>query len=235
MNQQSSSILIIEDNKDLALGLRNNLEIEGYQVACAVDGEEGLRLLDLLSPALIILDLMMPRLDGYQVLKALQKKTHKPLILVLSARDTEIDKVRGLRLGADDFVTKPFGLMELLARVEALLRRKITTLASSDDLGENTIYLDNIRIELLARQVFKSDVEVILAPKEYDLLINLLSHRGEAISRLKLMQDVWGYSSAVETRTVDTHIGELRKKLESDTSHPTIIKTVRKVGYRIDW
>lgn len=226
-------VLIIEDNKDLALGLKNNLEIEGYQVSCAIDGMQGLAALKEQTPKVIILDLMMPNLDGYGFLQRIESATTKPMVLILSARDTEMDKVRGLRLGADDFVTKPFGLMELIARVEALIRRQ-EQLNSQPGRLEKIVQINNLKINLASRQVLKSGIEVELAPKEFDLLTKLLENRGQAISRLELMKQVWGHQAAVESRTVDTHIGELRKKLETDCSQPQLIKTVRKVGYRID-
>ena len=145
-------VLIIEDNKDLALGLKNNLEIEGYQVTCAIDGMQGLAALKEQTPKVIILDLMMPNLDGYGFLQRIESATTKPMVLILSARDTEMDKVRGLRLGADDFVTKPFGLMELIARVEALIRRQ-EQLNSQPGRLEKIVQINNLKINLASRQV----------------------------------------------------------------------------------
>lgn len=233
-----TDILIIEDNKDLAFGIKNNLEIEGYQVECVTDGQKGLDKLKVLQPdsypQVILLDLMMPNMDGFEFLKQLQNLPDKPMVLVLSARDTEVDKVTGLRLGADDFLTKPFGLMELLARIEALIRRRHPETSIDKQPQVKTIKIDRLLINLTSRQVFLSEKEIELAPKEFDLLAELMSHPGEVISRLDLMSRVWGYSAAVESRTVDTHIGELRKKLEKEPANPEIIKTVRKMGYRID-
>ncbi|WP_168204021.1 response regulator transcription factor [Aliikangiella coralliicola] len=229
-----TEILIIEDNKDLALGLKNNFEIEGYQVTSATDGLAGLAALEVCTPAIIILDLMMPNMDGFEFLKRIEKLTIKPMILILSARDTEIDKVKGLRLGADDFVTKPFGLMELVARVEALVRRQ-KKIGDEDSSSRADVFsMEDVTVCLRSRRVLKRGEEVELAPKEFDLLVKLFESRGEVVSRLTLMQKVWGHSAAVESRTIDTHIGELRKKLEADSANPKIIKTVRKIGYRID-
>lgn len=227
-------ILIVEDNKDLSMGLKNNLEIEGYSVSCAYDGEQGLAILTESSPKLIILDLMMPKLDGFGFLKAIDSIENRPMVLILSARDSEVDKVTGLRLGADDFVTKPFGLMELVARVEALIRRR--HLSISEKLADaKSIKLGDVSIEPEPRQVFKDGNEVLLTPKEFDLLMELIAKRGQVVSRLDLMSKVWGHMSAVESRTVDTHIGELRKKLESKPAEPKLLKTIRKVGYRIEF
>ncbi|HKU12799.1 MAG TPA: response regulator transcription factor [Steroidobacteraceae bacterium] len=224
-------ILVAEDDPDLALGLKNNLEIEGYEVRVARDGDEALALAQQWQPDLLILDLVMPKVDGMRVLRALREHDTRMAVLVLTARGEESDKVRGLKLGADDYVTKPFGLLELLARVESLLRRAETApgqaVASSLGFGD-------VEVDPVARRVRKAGVEVALRPKEYDLLIELLRHRGAVRSRLDLMQSVWGYSSAVITRTVDTHMFELRRKLEADAAHPRHIMTVRGIGYRLD-
>ena len=222
-------ILLVEDNRDLAYGLRNNLEIEGYAVRVAEDGETALEALAA-EPHfdLLILDLMLPGLDGFRVLRqARQQGTSLP-ILILSARGEEADKVRGLRLGADDYVTKPFGLLELLARVEALLRR-----VGEPELVQ-PVRLGELEIDPTACTVLRAGEPVDLTPKELDLLLALLARQGEAVSRLDLMRRVWGYSAAVVSRTVDTHIAELRRKLEADPAHPRHLVTVRKVGYRLD-
>jgi DNA-binding response OmpR family regulator len=218
-------ILVAEDDPDLALGLKNNLEIEGYEVRVARDGDEALASALQWRPDLLILDLVMPKLDGMRVLRALREHDTRIAVLVLTARGEEADKVRGLKLGADDYVTKPFGLLELLARVESLLRR---ARAAAD------MRFGDVEVDPVARRVRKGGVEVALRPKEYDLLLELLRHRGEVRSRLDLMQTVWGYSSAVITRTVDTHMFELRRKLEADAARPRHIMTVRGIGYRLD-
>ena len=228
-----SRILIIEDNKDLAFGLCSNLEFEGYEVATATTGKEGVRLARSFLPDLVVLDLMMPEMDGFEVLDALRKGGTSSRVLILTARGEEVDKVRGLRLGADDYVTKPFGLMELLARVEALLRRSgnSTSLGSSPEL--NSIRIKNVEVCPKSRTVRKNNELVELAPKEFDLLLELFRRKGAVVSRIELMKVVWGHSSTIVSRTVDTHIAELRRKLEDDSSHPSLIVTVRKVGYRI--
>ena len=223
-------VLVAEDDPDLGLGLKNNLEIEGYEVRVARDGDEALASALQWRPDLLILDLVMPKLDGMRVLRSLRERDTKIAVLVLTARGEEADTVRGLTLGADDYVTKPFGLLELLARVESLLRRA----GESKEAETEVLHFGDIEVDPVARRVRKAGLEVALRPKEYDLLLELLRHRGEVRSRLDLMQVVWGYSSAVITRTVDTHMFELRRKLEADAARPRHIMTVRGIGYRLD-
>lgn len=227
-----SRILLIEDNRDLAFGLRNNLEIEGYEVETAETGRAGLEAFHRANPDLLILDLMLPELDGFRVLRSLRKEGHSIPVLILTAMGEEADKVRGLRMGADDYVTKPFGLLELLARVEALLRRtQAGRPAGSNAMG--TQRFGAIEVDPAARTVLRGSQLVELSPKEFDLLLALLRARGAVVSRLQLMREVWGYSAAVVSRTVDTHIAELRRKLEENPAAPRHIITVRKTGYRI--
>ncbi len=226
-------ILIIEDNKDLAFGLCSNLEFEGYEVRAVATGMDGLKLVTTFLPDLVILDLMLPQMDGFEVLKALREADCNMPVLILSARGEEIDKVRGLRLGADDYVTKPFGLMELLARVEAMLRRDSRKLV--DDVSSAAVRIGNLEICARTRTVLRDGETVDLAPKEFDLLLELIRVEGAVVSRIDLMRTVWGHRSTIVSRTVDTHIAELRKKLEPDPSNPSIIVTVRKVGYRLVW
>jgi DNA-binding response OmpR family regulator len=222
-----SRVLVVEDNADIAVGLRNNLEIEGYEVEVAADGRTGLEAARARRPDLVILDLMLPGLDGFRVLKSLRDSESCPPVLILTARGEEADKVRGLKLGADDYVTKPFGLLELLARVEALLRRTKRSLASRVER------FGAVEVDVGARAARRDGREVGLAPKELDLLLALLDADGAAVSRLDLLRRVWGYSAAAVTRTVDTHVAELRRKLEDDPSRPRHLLTVRKIGYRL--
>ena len=224
------TILIVEDNADLAYGLRNNLEIEGYEVDVARDGPSGLTRARSSRPDLVILDLMLPGLDGYRVLKTLRDDGYDMPVLILTAHGQEADKVRGFRLGADDYVTKPFGLLELMARVGALLRRTGRRHAPADIPGET---FGAITIDPATRSVYRQGIAVALTPMEFDLLIALLNRKGRVATRLELLQEVWGHSSAVLTRTVDTHIAELRRKLEGDPTAPEHILTVRKAGYRL--
>jgi DNA-binding response OmpR family regulator len=223
-----SRILVVEDNPDLAFGLRNNLEIEGYEVEVAQDGSAGLARVLAARPDLVILDLMLPGLDGFRVLRTLRAEGLAMPVLILTARGEEADKVRGLKLGADDYVTKPFGLLELLARVEALLRRR-----SGGGERHPPDRFGAVEVDRAARTVTRGGVPVELAPKEYALLLALLDRDGAVASRLDLMRQVWGYADAIVSRTVDTHIAELRRKLEADPAHPAHILTARKVGYRL--
>lgn len=225
-------ILVVEDHTDLAFGLRNNLEIEGYDVEVATDGRQGLdRLRDRDAPAvdLVILDVMLPEIDGFRLLHTLRDEGSAVPILLLTARGEETDVVRGLRLGADDYVTKPFGILELLARVEALLRRSDT----DEETGRHLTYGD-VTIDVAARTVRRDGRAVSLTPKEFDLLVALVRRRGAVASRVELIEEVWGYPASVVTRTVDTHIAELRAKLEEDASSPRHILTVPRIGYRLE-
>jgi DNA-binding response OmpR family regulator len=227
-----SRILVVEDNPDLAFGLRTALEVEGYQVGVAEDGPKGLTEARRFGPDLIILDLMLPGMDGYRVLRSLRESGSDVPVLILTARSEEADKVLGFTTGADDYVTKPFGLLELLARVKALLRR-----AGVGSNGTHTAIAqigEHLEVNLASRTVHRDGTEVSLTPKEFELLQALLKRRGAVASRLELLKEVWDYSAAVMTRTVDMHIAELRRKLEENPSRPRHILTVRKVGYRLE-
>jgi DNA-binding response OmpR family regulator len=224
-------VLIVEDNHDLAFGLRNNLEIEGYAVDVADDGPSGLAAARRNPPDLVVLDLMLPGMDGYRVLRQLREDGMTMPVLILTARGEEADKVRGFRLGADDYVTKPFGVLELLARVEALLRRSRPAAGPAGARGVERF--GGIEVDAATHSVKRDGHEVPVTPMEFDLLAALLRRQGAVASRLELLKEVWGHSSAVLTRTVDTHIGELRRKLERDASAPKHILTVRKAGYRL--
>jgi two-component system alkaline phosphatase synthesis response regulator PhoP len=224
-------VLVIEDNRDLAYGLRNNLEIEGYTVEVAEDGPKGLVRARAGNFDLIILDLMLPGIDGYRVLRALRDEGRRTPVLILTARGEEADKVRGLRLGADDYVTKPFGVLELLARVEALMRRTGVATARSEEPAVERF--GDVEIRCASRAVLRRGQPVTLTPKEYELLVALVRRRGAVATRAELLTEVWGYSAAVLSRTVDTHIAELRRKLEDNLQAPRHILTVRKAGYRL--
>jgi DNA-binding response OmpR family regulator len=228
-------ILVVEDNTDLAEGLRDNLELEGFHVAIAGDGRRAIAEVAREMPDLIILDLMLPprELDGYRILRKLREDAVGIPILILTARGEEADKVRGFRIGADDYVTKPFGLLELIARVYALLRRARGSVTSQESALPNRIVFADVSVYPKRRVVYRGERQVDLRPKEFDLLIALLSRDGNAISRRELLQEVWGYGAGTASRTVDTHIGELRRKLEKDPSTPEHILTVRKSGYRL--
>lgn len=223
-------VLVVEDNANLAFGLTRSLESEGYEVEAAEDGSKGFDLARNTNPDLVVLDLMLPGMDGYTILKKLRAEGKDVPVLILTARGEEADKVFGFRLGADDYVTKPFSLSELLARVQAILRR-----AKSGERrdGETVEEFGEVSINTLARSVRKGDLEVALTPKEFDLLLALVRRRGAVASRLELLKEVWGHQAEVMTRTVDIHIAELRRKLEHDPSTPKHILTVWKAGYRL--
>ena len=227
---RKASVLVVEDNPDLAYGLRNSLEIAGYEVAVAEDGITGVERARSVDPDVIVLDLMLPGMDGYRVLRALRDEGRAVPVLILTARGEEADKVLGFRLGADDYVTKPFGVLELLARIEALLRRTrhwrgTSTTPAVERFGD-------VEVDVNARTVRRNGERVDLTPKEFDLLIALLRRQGRVTSRNELLRAVWGYSASVVSRTVDTHVAELRRKLEVDAAEPKHILTVWKVGYK---
>jgi DNA-binding response OmpR family regulator len=222
-------VLIVEDDPDLGFGLRTTLEIEGYTADVAEDGLQGLRRAREDRPDLVILDLMLPGMDGYRVLRTLRAEGNRVPVLILTARGEEADKVLGFRSGADDYVTKPFGLLELLARVEALLRRAgggVAEAPSIDRFGE-------VEMDRAARTVTRRGETVALAPREFDLLLALYDRSGGVASRQELLREVWGHRGAVLTRTVDIHVAELRRKLEDDPAEPRHILTVWKKGYRL--
>ena len=223
-------VLVIEDDADLAMGLRVNLESDGYDVCCRHTGEDGLREALANPPRLVILDLMLPGIDGFEVLSRMRAADLQAPVLLLSARSQEVDKVRGFRVGADDYVTKPFGVMELLLRVRALLRRFPDHAARS---ASNSFRVGDVTVDLDRRVVIHGGTEVALSPKALELLIALHARRDKVVSRHDLLRQVWGYDESVTTRTVDAHVVELRRKLERDPANPQYILTARKVGYRL--
>jgi DNA-binding response OmpR family regulator len=223
-------VVVVEDNVPLAFGLRNNLEIENYQVEVVGDGSTAIKVIGLRPPDLIVLDLMLPGMDGFRVLRTVRERGCRAPVLILTALGREEDKVRGLKLGADDYVTKPFGVLELLARIEALIRRA----APRPHLGaREPIRIGPLIVEPEARVAQVDGRPIDLTPKEFDLLWWLIEARGAAVSRSDLMVRVWGYQADVLSRTVDTHVAELRRKLGDDAGAPRFIHTVRKVGYRL--
>jgi len=222
-------VLVVEDNANLAFAVTTALQSEGFDVAIACTGPDAVARARARDADLIILDLMLPGFDGYRVIRTLRADDIMTPILVLTARGEEEDKVRGLRLGADDYVTKPFGAMELLARVDALLRRSRLSPAAPvlDEFGE-------VQVNRAARTVKRRGDPVALTPKEFDLLIALMDRAGNVASRADLLSVVWGYQQDVSTRTVDLHVSELRAKLEKNPARPVHIITVRKTGYRFE-
>jgi DNA-binding response OmpR family regulator len=224
-------ILVVEDERDLALGIRANLEIEGYEVAVESTGEDALAQLERSPADLVILDLMLPGMSGYDVLAQLRRSGNGVLVLILSARGEEVDKVRGFRTGADDYVSKPFGVMELLVRIEALLRRRGGSIPAPATNGMPVVggaTIDRERYALL-----RDGQEIRLTPKELELLMALYRKKDRIVTRQELLRDVWGYATDVTTRTVDVHVAELRRKLERDPANPRHIITVWRAGYRL--
>ena len=229
MTSPPSRLLVVEDNRDLALGLRVNLEAEGHEVTVAHDGDDAIARFASAQPALVILDLMLPGRDGFDVLRRIREVDADVSVLILSARHHRLDKLRGFRDGADDYLTKPFDLDELLARVQVLLRRR----ARAAPAAKPHFTVDGIEVDVAARTVGRDGAPVTLTPKAFDLLVALCQREGEVVSRAELMKGVWGYQADVATRTLDTHIFELRQQLEADPAHPRLIRTVWRVGYRL--
>lgn len=223
------TILIIEDTPAIAETLRYHLEREGYRVLTTGDGTDGLALARAEQPNLVILDIMLPRLDGFSICRILREESEVSII-ILSARQDEIDRIAGLELGADDYITKPFSLGELLARVRVLLRRAERQPAVEREIVE----VGAFRIDTGSRRVWVSQAEITLAQKAYDLLLCLIRNRGIALSRELLLERVWGQDFAGDHRTVDVHIRWLREKVERDPGQPLYIQTVRGVGYRFE-
>jgi len=227
-------LLVVEDNADLAFGLSTVLEFEGHHVEIAEDGQKGLLQARDSNPDLIILDLMLPEKGGYEVLRELRGGGSRTPVLILTARSQEADVVMGFDLGADDYVTKPFSTLELVARVRALLRR--TRPGTSPPSGAMSVgRFGSVEIHPSSRTVLKEGDLVELTPKEFDLLMALFRRKGAVASRGELLKEVWRYGNAdIMTRTVDVHIAELRRKLEADPANPEFILTARKAGYRLN-
>jgi len=223
-----SNILLIEDNRGYATMLASNLEREGYEVVVAATGADGLERARTGRPDLIILDLMLPVMNGFTVLQRLRDEGHHTPVLVMTALGTEEEKLRGFGLGADDYVVKPCGLLEILARVRALLKRGGATL---DAKAETSV--GDLSIDFAARTVHRAGETITLRPKEFDLLAALVRHRGRVLSRAELLREVWGYTSGTQSRTVETHLAALRERLGDDPQSPRYIVTVRRAGYRL--
>ena len=226
-----TKVLVVEDHHAIARGLQENLELEGFEVRISRDGIEAIQVACTWVPDLVLLDLMLPKRSGFDVLAAILARGADMRVMVVSARGSEAEKVRALRAGADDYVVKPFGLLEVLARVHALLRR-----TSGDRVGTpgaERYRLGEITVDVPTRSVRRAGHAVALRPKEFDLLVALCRARGAVVSRAALLNRVWGYGPSVVTRTVDTHIAGLRQRLEFDADDPRVILTVWKAGYRV--
>ncbi|HEX2923442.1 MAG TPA: response regulator transcription factor [Chloroflexota bacterium] len=226
-----AKILVVDDERVLLDTLRYNLVKAGYEVRTAADGDEALSVARKERPDLLILDVMLPKMDGFEVCRTLRRESSVP-ILMLTARDEELDRVLGLELGADDYIAKPFSMRELLARVKATLRRVDMGRADSTPEPAPTLKEGDLELDLSAHLATFAGKPLHMKPKEYDLLAFLMRSRGRAFSRDQLLEQVWGYDYAGDTRTVDVHVRWLREKVESDPSQPELIETVRGVGYR---
>ncbi len=222
-------ILVVDDEPTLVATLQYNLEREGYQVETALDGESAVATARAVKPDLILLDIMLPGLDGLEVCRILRRDTSAP-ILLLTAKVDEVDKVVGLELGADDYVTKPFGMRELMARVRALLRRA----GSAGSPPTDVMTSGDLTIDPTARTATRDGTSLALKPKEFDVLAHFMRYPSRAFSRDELLSAIWGYDFAGDTRTVDVHISWLRHKIEKDPSKPIRLITVRGVGYRFE-
>jgi DNA-binding response OmpR family regulator len=232
----AEKILIVEDETTLLETLSYNLTRQGYDVATARDGRKAVDIAREAHPDLVVLDIMLPVLDGFEVCRILRKETNAPIIM-LTARDEEIDRVIGLELGADDYMTKPFSMREFLARVKAQLRRVRLIREEMEDQGsldKEVIHYGNLTLDLTRREVLYNNKPLSLKPKEFDLLLFLARHRGQVLSRDLILERVWGWEFSGGSRTVDVHIRWLREKLEEDPAEPVRIVTVRGAGYRFE-
>ena len=222
-------ILVVEDEESLSLTLSDRLLAEGYAVEVRPTGEAALELLAVSPFDLVLLDVMLPGMDGFSVCVELRRRGLPLPVLMLTARSEVREKVLGLRLGADDYLGKPFDMLELLARVEALLRR-----SAAPDATPGVVEFGDVRLDPRSATVTRGGEPVALSAMEYRLLGFFLEHRGEVLSRERLLDEVWGYDSSVYSRTVDVHVATLRQKIEANPSHPCTIVTVHRLGYRFD-
>ena len=217
---------MVDDEPTLVASIRFNLEKEGYEALVAEDGQQALAAFRESAPDVIILDLMLGEMSGLEVCRVIRSESNVPII-ILSARTTDVDKVVGLELGADDYMTKPFSMHELLARVRAQLRRRVVSTRRENDV----VKVGPLRLDSARREAAKGGVAIDLKPKEFDLLAYLMKNKGRVLTRAQIMQAVWGYDGFDTTRTVDVHIGRLRGKLEDNPEHPRLILTMRGYGY----
>jgi two-component system OmpR family response regulator len=228
----ATRVLIVEDDQNLLATLRYNFLNEGYHVITAIDGVQALETARGEKPELIILDVMLPKLSGFEVCRILRKEMTVP-ILMLTAKTDEVDKIVGLEIGADDYMTKPFSMRELIARVRAMLRRA-DMVKTQPATEEEHLKISDLEIDISRHQVSYKGSPIDLTPKEYDLLVFLARNKGFVFSREQLLERVWGYDYAGDTRTVDVHIRWLRQKIETDPSHPRVIVTIRGAGYKLE-
>ncbi|MFO1475269.1 MAG: response regulator transcription factor [Verrucomicrobiota bacterium] len=221
------TVLIIEDDPALLIGLKDNFEFKGYKVVTASDGEKGLKAALSVKPDLILLDIMLPKINGYELCRLVRESKIEAPIIMLTAKGEESDIVLGLSLGADDYVTKPFSIRELLARAAAFLRRSRQEAPDVHEFG-------NLRLDLSARRLTRKGREIELSPKEFDLLAYFVQKQGRALTRDDIMNAVWGYDSIVTSRSIDRFVTTLRNKIEPEPGSPVFIHTIRQIGYRFE-
>ncbi|AXV42162.1 response regulator transcription factor [Staphylococcus warneri] len=231
----SQKVLVVDDEQSIVTLLKYNLETAGYIVEVAYDGEEALQKVELSQPDLIVLDVMLPKKDGIEVCKTIRSDKNLVPILMLTAKDDEFDRVLGLELGADDYMTKPFSPREVVARVKAILRRsQFVNEVEQSETDDEDIIIDSIRIRPEFFEVYKDDELLELTPKEFELLLYLIERQGRVITREHMLNSVWNYEFAGDSRIVDVHISHLRDKLEENPKQPKLIKTVRGLGYKLE-
>ncbi|QPC47200.1 response regulator transcription factor [Mangrovibacillus cuniculi] len=232
----SKRILVVDDEPSIATLLQYNLEQAGYEVFTAEDGEEGREKALSLEPDLIVLDLMLPKLDGIEVCKQLRQQKINTPILMLTAKDDEFDKVLGLELGADDYMTKPFSPREVVARVKAILRRTQTIISVKETVEEEVDFMQVGELKVFPEhyEAYFASKHLELTPKEFELLMYLIENKGRVLTRDQLLSAVWNYDFAGDTRIVDVHISHLREKIEANTKKPLYIKTIRGLGYKLE-
>ncbi|HLP43455.1 MAG TPA: response regulator transcription factor [Fibrobacteria bacterium] len=230
-------ILIVEDEESIRLGLVDTLEIEGFEIEVAVDGEQGMEKVKTFRPHLVILDLMLPKASGYDVCRFIRKGFPQTFILMLTAKNEEINKIQGLEMGADDYVTKPFSVFELMARIKSMLRRAtLEQTGGAAPASGDVLEFEDVRIDFKKYEAQKGGRPMDLSAKEFQILKYLSARRGEVVTREDLLTAIWGYSpdNMPTTRTVDNQIVKLRQKVEADIGNPMVIKSVRGVGYKFD-
>ncbi|WHY55399.1 response regulator transcription factor [Peribacillus simplex] len=233
----SKKILVVDDEQSIVTLLQYNLEQAGYSVITALDGEQGLEAAVDIRPDLVVLDLMLPKMDGLEVCKQLRQQKINIPILMLTAKDDEFDKVLGLELGADDYLTKPFSPREVVARIKAILRRsqlQSNGSESSQDQEDGLLKLGELKVFPERYEAFFDEQQLELTPKEFELLLYLAKNKGRVLTRDQLLSAVWNYDFAGDSRIVDVHISHLREKIEKDTKKPLYIKTIRGLGYKLE-
>lgn len=230
----SQKVLVVDDEQSIVTLLQYNLKQSGFEVVTAYDGEEGLEKIFSEKPDIVVLDLMLPKMDGVEVCKSVRNEKNQVPILMLTAKDDEFDKVLGLELGADDYMTKPFSPREVIARIKAILRRTNTIKTIEDEKDNKEIIIGKIKVLPEHFEAYRNDELLDLTPKEFELLIYLIERQGRVITREHMLNSVWNYEFAGDSRIVDVHISHLREKLEDNPKQPQYIKTVRGLGYKLE-